>query len=55
MAFLEKNWPIVLVMIVSGLMLLWPFVQKLLSPVREVGTLDATRLMNEAESGNVLR
>jgi rhodanese-related sulfurtransferase len=46
MAFLEKNWPIVLVMIVSGLMLLWPFVQKLLSPVREVGTLDATRIMN---------
>jgi rhodanese-related sulfurtransferase len=46
MPFLEKNWPIVLVMIVSGLMLLWPFVQKLLSPVREVGTLDATRLMN---------
>ena len=46
MPFLEKNWPIVLVMIVSGLMLLWPYVQRLLSPVREVGTHDATRLMN---------
>ena len=46
MPFLEKNWPIVLVMVVSGLMLLWPYVQRLLSPVREVGTLDATRLMN---------
>jgi rhodanese-related sulfurtransferase len=44
--FLEKNWPIVLVMIASGLMLLWPFIQRLMSPVREVGTLDATRLMN---------
>lgn len=46
MPFLEKNWPIVLVMVVSGLMLLWPYVQRLLSPVREIGTLDATRLMN---------
>jgi rhodanese-related sulfurtransferase len=46
MPFLEKNWPIVLVMVVSGLMLLWPYLQRLVSPVREVGTLDATRLMN---------
>ena len=46
MPFLEKNWPIVLVMVVSGLMLLWPYVQRLLSPVRELGTHDATRLMN---------
>jgi rhodanese-related sulfurtransferase len=46
MPFLEKNWPIVLVMIVSGLMLLWPYLQRLLRPVREIGTLDATRLMN---------
>ena len=46
MAFLEKNWPIVLVMVVSGVMLLWPYIVRLFSPVREVGTLDATRLMN---------
>jgi rhodanese-related sulfurtransferase len=46
MPFLEKNWPIVLVMVVSGLMLLWPYLQRLISPVREVGTHDATRLMN---------
>jgi rhodanese-related sulfurtransferase len=45
--FLEKNWPIVLVMIVSGLMLLWPYVQRLLRPVREIGTFDATRMMND--------
>jgi rhodanese-related sulfurtransferase len=47
MAFLAKNWPIVLVAIVSGLMLLWPYLLRLLTPVREVGTLDATRLMND--------
>jgi rhodanese-related sulfurtransferase len=46
MDFLVKNWPIVLVAIVSGLMLLWPHLMRLLSPVREVGTHDATRLMN---------
>ena len=47
MPFLEKNWPIVLVMVASGLMLLWPYVSRLLSPVKEVGTHDATRLMND--------
>jgi len=46
MPFLEKNWPFVLVMVVSGLMLLWPYIQRLITPAREVGTLDATRLMN---------
>ena len=51
MPFLEKNWPVVLVTIVSGLMLLWPHLVRLLTPVREVGTLDATRLMN---AGNVV-
>ena len=48
-AFVVKNWPLVLVFVLSGLMLLWPFVQRRLSPVREIGTLDATRLIN---SGN---
>ena len=44
--FLEKNWPLVLVFLLSGVMLLWPMLQRRLSPVREVGTLDATRLIN---------
>jgi rhodanese-related sulfurtransferase len=44
--FLAKNWPVALVTVVSGLMLLWPALRRLASPVREVGTLDATRLMN---------
>src|SRR4051812_47065306 len=46
-AFLEKNWPLVLVFIVSGAMLLWPLLQRRLSPARDIGTLDATRLMNK--------
>jgi len=44
--FIAKNWPLVLVFVLSGLMLLWPFVQRRLSPVREIGTFDATRLIN---------
>ncbi|HEX6137208.1 MAG TPA: rhodanese-like domain-containing protein [Casimicrobiaceae bacterium] len=44
--FLVKNWPLVLVFVVSGAMLLWPLAKRRLSPVREIGTLDATRLIN---------
>jgi rhodanese-related sulfurtransferase len=51
--FLKNNWPLVLVFVLSGLMLLWPVLQRRLSPVREIGTLDATRLMN-AENPIVL-
>ena len=46
MNFLVKNWPLLLVFIVSGAMLLWPLVKRRISPAREIGTLDATRLMN---------
>src|SRR6476620_11279177 len=46
--FLTKNWPLVLVFVLSGLMLLWPLLQRRLSPVLEIGTFDATRLMNTA-------
>ena len=53
MNFLVKNWPLVLVFLLSGLMLLWPLLQRRLSPVREIGTLDATRLIN-AENPIVL-
>lgn len=45
-SFAVKNWPLVLVFVLSGAMLLWPLLQRRLSPAREIGTLDATRLMN---------
>ena len=35
-----------LVAVASGAMLLWPLVQKVMSGVSEIGTLDATRLIN---------
>lgn len=46
MAFIEKNWWLVLAMLVSGGMLLWPLLQRRLSPVKELGTLGVTQLMN---------
>lgn len=49
MDFLVRNWPIVLVFVLSGAMLLWPLVQRRLVPVREIGTLDATRLINSED------
>jgi rhodanese-related sulfurtransferase len=46
MQFVQNNWPLILVMLVSGGMLVWPFVQKRLGPVREVGVMQATQLIN---------
>jgi rhodanese-related sulfurtransferase len=46
MAFIEKNWMLVLALFASGLMLLWPLVQRRLSPAKEIGTLNVTQLIN---------
>lgn len=48
--FLEDNWPLVLVMIVSGAMLLWLTIQRRLSPIREIGALEATQLINRRDA-----
>jgi len=44
--FLENNWMLVLVMVVSGALLVWPYVQHLFGPMREIGALQATQLIN---------
>ena len=44
--FLENNWPLILVMIVSGGMLLWPMIGRRWSAVREIGAMEATQLIN---------
>ena len=36
--------------VVSGAMLVWPIVQRRLSPVRDIGNLEATRLINSANA-----
>ncbi len=48
--FLQNNWPLIAVMIVSGAMLLWPTLQRRWSPVREIGALEATQLINRRDA-----
>lgn len=50
MKFLIDNIWLVLLMVVSGAMLVWPEIQRLMAGGREIGTLEATRLIN----GNAL-
>jgi rhodanese-related sulfurtransferase len=45
-AFIVRNWPLALVFILSGALLLWPFVRQRVTPSREISTLDATHLLN---------
>ena len=47
LAFVEKNWMLIAVAFVSGAMLLWPLVQRRFSQVKDLGTLGATRLLNQ--------
>ncbi len=46
LSFLTANWMLVLVMLLSGGMLAWPFIQRLTSPMKEIGNLNATHLIN---------
>ena len=46
MSFVEKNWILFLAFFLSGAMLLWPLVQRRLSPVKEIGTVNVTQLIN---------
>jgi rhodanese-related sulfurtransferase len=50
MSFVQNNWLLILVTILSGAMLVWPLVQSRLSPVSNVGTVDATRLINREDA-----
>jgi rhodanese-related sulfurtransferase len=50
MSFIEANWYLILAMVASGAMLVWPLVRRSLSPVKDVGTLEATRLINSSNA-----
>ena len=50
MSFLQNNWMLILVLVMSGAMLVWPLVQRRLSPVKDIGNLEATRLINSANA-----
>jgi rhodanese-related sulfurtransferase len=48
--FLQNNWPLVLVMLVSGAMLVWPLIGSPLSTMREIGAVQATQLINRKDA-----
>ena len=50
MSFIEKNWMLILVMFLSGAMLIWPIIQRRFSPVKEVGNLNVTHLINHQDA-----
>ncbi len=50
MAFVRENWLLILVMLASGAMLIWPFVQRRLSPMKEIGNVNATHLINHRDA-----
>jgi rhodanese-related sulfurtransferase len=50
MDFVLRNWMFVTIALLSGAMLLWPLVQRRISPIREVGVTEATRLVNSNDA-----
>lgn len=46
MDFVTHNWMLILVAFASGAMLVWPLVQRRFSPMKEIGTLNVTHLIN---------
>ena len=50
MSFIQSNWLLIVVMIVSGAMLVWPLVQNRFSPSKVIGNLEVTRLINSANA-----
>lgn len=50
MSFLRDNWLLILVAFLSGAMLVWPLVQRRFSPMKDLGTLGVTHLVNTQDA-----
>ena len=50
MSFIQNNWMLILVAFLSGAMLVWPLVHRRFSPMKEVGNLNATHLINHSDA-----
>lgn len=46
MAFVQNNWMLIAVFLMSGAMLAWPLLQRRFSLVKEVNNAEATQLIN---------
>ena len=50
MSFIQNNWMLILVFVLSGGMLVWPLVSRRLSPTKDVGNVGATQLVNASNA-----
>lgn len=50
MSFIQNNWMLILVAFLSGAMLVWPLVQRRFSPMKDIGNLNATHLINHKDA-----
>jgi len=50
MTFIQNNWLLILVLFLSGAMLVWPLMQRRFSPMKDVGTLNVTHLINTQDA-----
>jgi rhodanese-related sulfurtransferase len=50
MSFVQTNWMLILVLVLSGGMLVWPLIQRRLSPAKDLGNLAATQLVNNGNA-----
>ncbi|MEO8975806.1 MAG: rhodanese-like domain-containing protein [Casimicrobiaceae bacterium] len=46
MSFVQNNWMLFAVLLVSGAMLVWPLISARTSPMKPISTLGVTRLIN---------
>ncbi len=46
MSFVQNNWMLIVVFLLSGGMLVWPLVQRRFTPVKDVTSAEATQLLN---------
>jgi rhodanese-related sulfurtransferase len=50
MSFIQNNCMLILVLFLSGAMLLWPVVQRRFSPMKDIGNLNVTHLINTQDA-----
>lgn len=50
LTFIQNNWLLIIVMFLSGAMLIWPLAQRRFSPMKDVGTLNVTHLINTQDA-----
>jgi rhodanese-related sulfurtransferase len=49
-SFVQNNWLLITVFVLSGAMLVWPLIQRRFVPGTDVGTHEATRLINSSNA-----